>query len=242
MGDVIAARQACLTPSLNGAACNTQQLNATIATLRQRALDMVAPACTSLQLQQLRYMDLSDAYRDIIDACRRLDTAITSAAYAPALRGGAVGIVDEATRGCIDTAATVAAKLFDFSVRTRQRAFDRIASTQLAPNEKQHLVARGGEQIARVTAELQTQMTERCAAADFLTAYNREMDRYLAGIAAQAGCHAQYVYVQDAILCPAIACGNGIQEPNEQCDDGNERDGDGCRGDCTRGECTLCGP
>lgn len=66
MGDVIAARQACLIPSLSGAACNTPQLNATIATLRQRALDMVAPLCTSLQLQQLRYMDLSDAYRDIV--------------------------------------------------------------------------------------------------------------------------------------------------------------------------------
>ncbi len=30
-----------------------------------------------------------------------------------------------------------------------------------------------------------------------------------------------------------IACGNGIVDPGEQCDDGNQVNGDGCNNDCT---------
>jgi len=51
-------------------------------------------------------------------------------------------------------------------------------------------------------------------------------------------------------VCKEIKCGNGIVTTNEECDDGNTKDGDGCnstcyleRGfgfDCTRGEPTVC--
>ncbi|WAS95899.1 DUF4215 domain-containing protein [Nannocystis punicea] len=37
------------------------------------------------------------------------------------------------------------------------------------------------------------------------------------------------------------ACGNGVQEPNEQCDDGNATPGDGCEADCTTTPGELCG-
>lgn len=48
MGDVIAARQACLDPVLSGATCDTQVLNApVIAELRQRALNMRESALDS---------------------------------------------------------------------------------------------------------------------------------------------------------------------------------------------------
>lgn len=85
-------------------------------------------------------------------------------------------------------------------------------------------------------------MSTACAQSDFVSAYGRSMGSYLAGVAAQSGCHAQYVYVQNAVLCPVASCGNGIQEPTEQCDDGNQIDADGCRANCTRGECTICPP
>lgn len=243
MGDVIAARQACLNPVLAGGTCDTQVLNATtIASLRQRALNMVAPDCSSLQLQQLRYADLSDAYRDIIDACRRADTAVTSAVYAPALRGGTVTATPQPAQNCVRAAASASAKLFDFSVRAHQRSFDRIASMQLSPAEKHQLVRRATDAIERVSAGLALKLGGDCSEADFATTYGRTTQDYLAGVAAQSGCHAQYVYVQNAILCPVTECGNGIQEPTEQCDDGNGSDEDGCRGDCTRSECTLCEP
>src|SRR5438045_1398948 len=37
-------------------------------------------------------------------------------------------------------------------------------------------------------------------------------------------------------VCTAVACGNGIIEPGEVCDDGNTRDGDGCSPDCKSNE------
>ena len=32
---------------------------------------------------------------------------------------------------------------------------------------------------------------------------------------------------------PAPECGNSMVEPGEACDDGNDRNGDGCNNDCT---------
>jgi cysteine-rich repeat protein len=34
-------------------------------------------------------------------------------------------------------------------------------------------------------------------------------------------------------ICGSADCGNGIVEPGEQCDDGNDVEGDGCNNDCT---------
>ncbi len=34
------------------------------------------------------------------------------------------------------------------------------------------------------------------------------------------------------LVCQSNACGNGIVDPGEQCDDGNQLDGDGCESDC----------
>ncbi len=37
--------------------------------------------------------------------------------------------------------------------------------------------------------------------------------------------------------CTLPACGNGIQDPGEQCDDGNNVNADGCEADCTSPVC-----
>lgn len=39
-------------------------------------------------------------------------------------------------------------------------------------------------------------------------------------------------------MLPLVACGNGIAEPDEECDDGNTLDADGCSGGC---ELEVCG-
>ncbi|MBZ4415477.1 lamin tail domain-containing protein [Myxococcus sp. RHSTA-1-4] len=39
-------------------------------------------------------------------------------------------------------------------------------------------------------------------------------------------------------VAPAV-CGNNVQEPGEQCDDGNTTDGDGCQADCTPAQVTC---
>src|SRR5262249_21268440 len=40
-------------------------------------------------------------------------------------------------------------------------------------------------------------------------------------------------------VCLATGCGNGVLEPDEVCDDGNRRSGDGCAADCRSNE--VCG-
>lgn len=232
--EVIAARRKCLDGSVRGAPCDKRQLDSEVAGLRQASLQSLGSYCSSLQLQQLRYADLSEAYRDVIDVCRRLDTAATSAIYLPAYISGSVIQVNPALGACIVGASDASAKLLDYSIRLRQRDFNRIAATRLTPAAKRERVIASGERIARARSRLQEHVVSECAEGNFLQAYGRAVDVYLDGIASQGACHAQYVYVQDAILCPATACGNGIREPDEQCDDGNDREGDECLPDCRR--------
>ena len=47
------------------------------------------------------------------------------------------------------------------------------------------------------------------------------------------------MYVQNAVLCPAGECGDGMQTGSEECDDGNTYDGDACRNDCVKTNCDL---
>jgi cysteine-rich repeat protein len=58
-------------------------------------------------------------------------------------------------------------------------------------------------------------------------------------VAQRADCLADAVYVQNAVTCPAPTCGNGMQEPGEECDDGNSFEGDGCRSNCTKSNCDV---
>jgi cysteine-rich repeat protein len=41
------------------------------------------------------------------------------------------------------------------------------------------------------------------------------------------------LYESDDPACPPVGCGDGTLDLGEDCDDGNNVDGDGCRGDCT---------
>ena len=69
--------------------------------------------------------------------------------------------------------------------------------------------------------------------------YGRELTVFLEDISNQADCLSEYVYIQDTVVCPAPQCGNGVEEPDEECDDGNDFEGDGCRADCVRSECDV---
>lgn len=40
------------------------------------------------------------------------------------------------------------------------------------------------------------------------------------------------LFIADSNLTPCPICGNGVQEPGEECDDGNTNDGDGCSSIC----------
>ncbi|HSQ01543.1 MAG TPA: DUF4215 domain-containing protein [Candidatus Dormibacteraeota bacterium] len=56
----------------------------------------------------------------------------------------------------------------------------------------------------------------------------------LATVATRADCVGGAFYIQDGVVCAPALCGNGVVEPNEDCDDGNTADGDSCPASCVR--------
>jgi cysteine-rich repeat protein len=66
----------------------------------------------------------------------------------------------------------------------------------------------------------------------FTALYGRSPRTFVTDIGARADCIGGLLYIQDAILCPAPVCGNGIIEMPETCDDGNTDNGDACPSSC----------
>ena len=93
--------------------------------------------------------------------------------------------------------------------------------------------------IGRVVALTKRRILALCPAPAFEDTYEQNIDEFLSRIAGRADCLAQSVYVQNAVTCPPPVCGDGMQTTTEQCDDGNEYDGDGCRADCAKTECDV---
>ena len=164
-----------------------------------------------------------------------------SAAFAPAMVGGTVGSVDESKAACVQAGARESTRLLRYAMRTYQQALDRIAGTEQTADQKTRLVAWARARVERAQARSVAAVGETCPAGAFADAYRRSTDEFLGSIAAQAGCMVGFVYVQDAVTCPAPVCGNGMQERGEECDDGNDFDGDGCRADCVATECDAFG-
>jgi hypothetical protein len=92
---------------------------------RGRARDTVARDCDGEQLTALRYVDLGDAQADVINICRQLDTAASSAAFAPASFGGTIAAMSGADQTCVDTTSRAGNALLRYAMRTRQRASTR---------------------------------------------------------------------------------------------------------------------
>ena len=237
VGQVAGVRSACLSGAVRGGTCDAGALQAKVDATRARALDRVERSCTESELQNLGYIGLADALSDVVSACRQIDIAAMSAAFGPAMVAGTVGGVDEPKASCVQAGAEEATRLLRFGMRTYAKVLDRIAALNLPVEEKERLVAWAERRIGRTRARSRAALTAACGEDDFTAAYRRSVDTYLGDIVSQAACMQQFVYVQDAVRCPTAQCGNGVQEPNEECDDGNDFEGDGCRSDCVATDC-----
>jgi len=240
-GRVLVARSACASDQLQGGACDQTQLDDRIQAARERARSMVEAGCSAQELQTLRYVDLSDALTDVINVCRELDTSASTASYGPAMFGGTIAAVDGSKQTCLDVTGRAANRLLRFAMRTRSRALDDIASAPIAMTlgAKTALLQRSARAIARAADLSKRRILTACPNADFTAAYGHSVDDLLGRIAGRADCLAQSVYVQNAVTCPPAVCGDGMQSSPEECDDGNQYDGDGCRADCTKTNCTV---
>lgn len=234
------ARTSCNAALLRGVPCDDAAVTAAVQAARQRARDAVARHCSQEQLLTLRYVDLADAQSDVINVCRQLDTAASSAAFAPASFGGTIAAMDGTDRECVAATARAGSALLRYAMRARQRALDQIAATIMDPADKTALVARSALAIGRARALMQRRVAAACPGTTFADLYGQDSAAVLERIAKRADCLAESVYVQDAVRCPPAVCGDGMHVvPDEECDDGNDYDGDGCRSDCVKTECDV---
>ena len=237
----LAARTRCNAAELKGDSCDAAALDTSIQAARTRARDTVARDCDLEQLTTLRYVDLGDAQADVINVCRQLDTAASSAAFAPASFGGSIAAMSGTNQACVDATARAGQALLRYAMRARARALDTIAATVIPAEAKTALIARSQDAIARAQALVQARVAAACPGTTFADLYGGQtMATVLARIAGRADCLGQSVYVQNAVTCPPAHCGDGMQiVPDEECDDGNDYDGDGCRSDCVKTDCDV---
>jgi cysteine-rich repeat protein len=189
--------------------------------------------CTDEQVQQLRFIDVHEAQTDVIRFCRALETAAVSAVFLPL--PAAPAELSAAERACVAATARSTSKLLGTAFRSRQRVLDRIAQRSFTLSQKRRLVDDSAARIAEATVQLSDGQLETCPEAAFSALYGRESTAFLATIATRADCLGGDAYAQAGIVCPAPACGNGMREPGEDCDDGNQLDGDACPATCVRG-------
>jgi cysteine-rich repeat protein len=221
-------RRACDAALAEGGSCDEAAAGDRIRAAQTNArLAVNQPdACTFLEVQNLRFIDLFEALTDVTRVCRDAEVRLTHLVFESEPSGAA----QETSRACRHAASDAAASLFHFSLRLRTRALDRIAASALPLQRKEALLSASASRIAWARSALRALVEGRCPAADFQALYGRTLDAFLTEVSNQADCSVAGTYAQAAIRCPTAVCGNGVVEPGEQCDDGNDDDGDGCAG------------
>lgn len=241
--DVWALRRACIGAQLQGQPCDANATTVAVRAARQRALDRVDAACDDGPVTALGFLDRQEALADVTSICRQLERELITAVYGPGLVGSAadhvVGAVAPRRTACLETAAARATELLRFAAREERRALDRIASQAMTGEEKFAVVARGEQRARRARASVAARAAATCDGADFAALYGRPLEQFVADVGSRADCLVGGVYVQDRLRCLAPVCGNGMEEAGEECDDGNDDDGDACRADCVRTDCPV---
>jgi cysteine-rich repeat protein len=226
------ARRTCLDADLRGEPCDEEAADEAAGEARSRGIRLVQSSCSFQQLQNLRFIDLSEAQLDVIRFCTQLDTGLVSAVYG---YGDTAGMANAETEiSCRLSAAHAANKLIHFAFHARLGAMDRIAASPLLLAAKMDVVDHSTAELERARSELAEQLGTECTDSSFTDLYDRSIDAFLATIASRADCLIGATYAQAAVQCPEPICGNGMQEPGEQCDDGNDVETDACTTACRR--------
>lgn len=239
--EIFAAHRACVEPQLRGAPCNFNARSLAIRQARARVLDRIEAACTDTDATRLQFLGVHEALADATSTCRQLERELFTAVYGPAMVGDfeqyVVAELTPDSAACVVAAAERAAALLRVSAREQLASLDRIAAQDLPLEHKTALIDRGRARLAEAGAH--AARAALCTPATFENLYGRTPEAFAADLAARADCLASGVYVQDALLCPAAVCGNGMEEPGEDCDDGNTIETDACRNDCTLNDCVV---
>jgi cysteine-rich repeat protein len=222
-GGAWAERDACRRAILAGQACDEAAITARIADLRRNALDYVDRFCSERQLTDLSYLGSFDVQSDVVDFCRAWPNAAESATY---------DLPATSSSSCIESAAAQTTRLMESVFRLRRQAMEAIAVRSLDLDTKMRILADAERRLGHAVTAIGARLAELCPADSFRAVYGVDVATLLGELEQRADCIGAQFYIQDAFLCPAAVCGNGVQEPGEACDDGNLVDGDRCSADC----------
>lgn len=226
------ARRACRLTTLSGGECDEDATDQVIEAARVEAVDHVGQSCTDQQVQQLMFLNRSEAQLDVVSFCRELEDAVDSAVFLPAQSTATVSPVG---LRCIDAASLATTKLLRQAFDSRLSMLDRIAQQSFSPARKTAMVAASSATIAADASRLAQMLSTSCSDDEFVSIYGRGAVTLLGLIAGRADCLSGQAYAQGGIICPAPQCGNGMREFRpvpEDCDDGNAVSGDGCSASC----------
>ena len=240
VGQVAALRATCLTGALRGGTCDAGRRC-------RRAVDAAAPAGARPRPAQPARPPSCRTSATSISATRSTDVVAPAASSTPprcrppsappwsAARSAASRIPPPPA--CRPARAR-RTRLLRFGMRTYAKVLDRIAALNLPVAEKERLIAWAERRIGQTRARSRAALTAACAEDDFSVAYGRSVDTYPRRHRRPGRLHAAVrLRAGRRRAARRRACGNGVQEPDEECDDGNDFDGDGCRTDCVATEC-----
>ncbi len=226
-------RRACRETELASETCDTEAASSAVEAVRRNAIDIVAASCTSLDVQNLRFNDLFEAQTDVIRFCRELPTAVESAVFGPAGSDTSDPVVNSCRRITARTTSNLLALAFD----SRTAAMNRIAASAMPAmrlSRKTILLQRSADYLTWARGPSAARIATACPEPTFESIYGRSTAAFLIGITNRADCLVGATYAQAAVTCIPPICGNGMQEPGEQCDDGNSNEGDLCKSNCSR--------
>lgn len=236
---VVGARQACMEATFSGQTCDEAAVDTETQAARRDATNDIATACTEQEAQLLQFNNVAEAQTDATNTCSEMETAALSAAFGPAFATGSVGATDGMPAACMRATADGVGRLLRLAAGARRQALDHIATRPLPVSQKLALMTRSDRRIARARTLVQQRIEASCPDASFTAIYRRNIDEFLDAVQGRAACVTSATYVQSAVSCPTPVCGNGVQEPGEACDDGNQYNADGCHNDCTKNDCEL---
>ncbi len=223
---VFDVEQACRDAQARGETCDMAQVEAVTAAATQQTRRTLAFECEAEQITELGYIGLFDAEADLFNACVIQSRAAVTATYAPAVGTPPVGALD-----CMSATVAYARKVMRFALNHETPVLERIATRPLSVEDRMASVQR--MYAAQTTARERwvSGLLEVCP--QFATVYGRTPDSYLRTLQARTDCVLSQIFVNTAVSCLAQACGNGIPEADEECDDGNRSNTDACANNCT---------
>lgn len=228
------ARNACLAAQLNGRPCNTDGTDAKIEDALNTVIPMMDHYCTSDNYNTLSFGPNINAYADAQIFCQQLHDAAASAIYGPAKNGGTIGAVDATMQRCVGAVASAGSAMVRAAFQARQQFLDLIAAQPMGPQEKMALILRSTNRVTRAKIGILQRLATQCSDAEIMSLYHQSPSSLLTLIGTRGDCLAGAATVQNVVVCPVSICGNGMQESNEECDDGVGNGKDGfCNSDCS---------